>query len=126
MTLLLLVLIFTDGCRCVESYSQFSKRENTQKPEAWRKNKGMKYLFPDTRLHDLTLQSVTPPLLPQCRRHQALTHYNSILQFQLLTSSRRGAEARSEKYISLVILIRVNAYFLVQCKINSNGTFLVF
>ncbi|XP_057834767.1 uncharacterized protein LOC131045236 isoform X2 [Cryptomeria japonica] len=67
MTLLLLVLIFTDGCRCVESYSQFSKRENTQKPEAWRKNKGMKYLFPDTRLHDLTLQSVTPPLLPQCR-----------------------------------------------------------
>ncbi|GLJ47602.1 hypothetical protein SUGI_1005220 [Cryptomeria japonica] len=99
MTLLLLVLIFTDGCRCVESYSQFSKRENTQKPEAWRKNKGMKYLFPDTRLHDLTLQSVTPPLLPQCRRHQALTHYNSILQFQLLTSSRRGAEARSEKIV---------------------------
>ncbi|XP_059063454.1 uncharacterized protein LOC131069452 [Cryptomeria japonica] len=60
-------------------------------PKAWRENRGMKYSFLDKRLHNLTLQLVPPPLLPQCRRHQALTHYNSILQFQHLTSSRRGS-----------------------------------
>ncbi|GLJ49245.1 hypothetical protein SUGI_1040330 [Cryptomeria japonica] len=38
-TTFLLSVLFTDGCRCVESYSQFSKRENAQKPKAWWQNR---------------------------------------------------------------------------------------
>ncbi|GLJ27919.1 hypothetical protein SUGI_0548390 [Cryptomeria japonica] len=76
-TLLLSVLFIgqtvVDALRVIHSF-----------PKAWWQNRVMKYSFLDKRLHNLTLQPVPLPLLPQCRWKWTMECHTTYTKKQLI------------------------------------------